>query len=135
MEVPVEGMEKRAELIEDKVYPGRRQALAEQKRKEEEEEEAERRMAYEASGGAGSPKKGVRFKDGEEGGEGKQERRKTNQEKAAEERDRIKRQYEMYKAKKAELEDANVKSSKQVQESEALQDDIRSLLSTIQNGK
>jgi hypothetical protein len=133
--VALENMEKRSEMIEDKVYPGRRQAEAERKQKEEEAAEAERRMAYEAAGTT-PPKKGVRFDDGKGGKEEDPgEKRKSNQEKAADERERIKRQYEMYKSKKAVLEDANVKSSKAVQDSEALQDDIRSLLSTIQNGK
>ena len=48
------------------------------------------------------------------------------------ERDRIKRQYEMYSKKKEEIDDADKPDAYAAKQSQDLQDDIRSLLSTIQ---
>jgi hypothetical protein len=49
-----------------------------------------------------------------------------------EEKERIKKQYELYNRKKKELDTAGAPDDEKAAQSKALQDDIRSLLSTIQ---
>jgi hypothetical protein len=134
----IEHMEAREELIEEKIYPGRRKALQEQQRLQEEEEERQLRMDYDGGAGAGAGarpgKKSVKFGDNVRGKDQQDdEPRKNNSDKAAEERDRIKKQYEKYKGKKATLDVEGTVDVAKVKENELLQDDIRSLLSTIQN--
>lgn len=124
-------MEEREELIEEKIYPGRRKAMLEAKQKEEEEAETQKKLSYSGTADA-IGKKNVKFKDEDGAKEGGDERRKSNTEKAADERERIKKQYEKYKSRKTSLDDEQQVDVEKVKENEALQDDIRNLLSTIQ---
>jgi predicted transcriptional regulator len=119
-------MEEREELIEEKIYPGRKKALMEAKQKEEEKSDLKGKVSNDSIG-----MKNVKFKD-DDGGKEDEDRRKSNVEKAADERERIKKQYEKYKARRATLDDEQKVDVKKLKENEALQDDIRSLLSTIQ---
>ena len=98
----------------------------EAKQKEEEKSDLKGKVSNDSIG-----IKNVKFK-GDDGGKEDEDRRKSNVEKAADERVRIKKQYEKYKARKATLDDEQKVDVKKLKENEALQDDIRSLLSTIQ---
>lgn len=123
-------MEEREELIEDKIYPGRRKAMLEAKQKEDKEAEMQSKLGLSVGSDVTAAKKNVKFKDDHE--EGHASPRKSNAEKAADDRDRIKKQYEKYKSRKATLDDEVRVDVEKVKENEALQDDIRNLLTTIQ---
>ena len=127
-------MKERIDLIEEKVTGKKKKKKrvdADGNRIEDDEDDQS--VASQGS-------KSVRIKDGDEGvtennGEGGAQRGKPKsilKKDPDQERLRIKKQYEMYKAKKTQLEDEGAPDDERAVQHKELQDDIRSLLSTIQ---